>query len=93
MPRTAAVVWDFETERTEDAGIRDSLMKGASPGLGANDPASISFLKHQRNFEEFAAAIRDGREPSTNAREARKAVAVIEAIYHSAREGGKVVVL
>lgn len=86
-------VWDFETERTEDAGIRDSLMKGASLGLGANDPAAISFLKHQRNFEEFTAAIRDGREPSTNARDARKAVAVIEAIYRSAREGGKAVVL
>jgi predicted dehydrogenase len=64
-------------------------MTGASLEFGANDPASIGFLKHPRNFEEFTAAIRDGREPSTSARQARTAVALIEAIYLSAREGAK----
>ncbi len=82
-------LWDFQNEQPEDSGIRASLMKNAQPGLGANDPASISHRKHQRNFEEFVAAISEGREPATGGREARKAVALIEAIYKSARENGK----
>jgi predicted dehydrogenase len=57
--------------------------------LGANDPKAISFQQHQRNFEEVVAAIHAGREPATSARETRKAVAVIQAIYASAREGGR----
>jgi UDP-N-acetyl-2-amino-2-deoxyglucuronate dehydrogenase len=85
--------WDFKNERPEDEEIRASLMKSGAAGLGANDPAAIDFLQHQRNFEEIVAAIRAGREPATSAREARKAVAVIEAIYASAKERGKRIAL
>lgn len=81
-------VWDFKNQQAADAEIRASLMTNAAPGLGANDPASISFQQHQRNFEEIVTAIHEGREPATSATEARKAVAVIEAIYRSAHEGG-----
>jgi len=59
--------------------------------MGANDPKAIGFIQHQRNFEDFVCAISEGREPSTSAREARKAVQVIEAIYRSAQEGGKTI--
>ncbi len=82
-------LWDFQDERPGDAAIRTSLMNHAAPGLGANDPAAIEFLQHQRNFEDIVAAIQHGRPPATAAREARKAVAVIEAIYQSSRDGGK----
>ncbi len=82
-------VWDFKSEQPADAGIRASLMKNPAAGLGANNPASISFQQHQRNFEEIVSAIRQGREPATCANEARKAVAVIGAIYQSARNGGE----
>ncbi|HSP43351.1 MAG TPA: Gfo/Idh/MocA family oxidoreductase, partial [Luteolibacter sp.] len=81
-------VWDFLAHCNEDHRIRAELMADGKPGLGANDPAAIQSLQHQRNFEEVVRAIREGREPSTSAREARKAVAVIEAIYHSAGNGG-----
>lgn len=81
-------VWDFKNELPEDAAIRASLMKNAAPGLGANNPAAIGCLQHQRNFEEIVTAIHEGREPATSARVARKAVAVIEAIYQSAHQGG-----
>ncbi|HEX5789846.1 MAG TPA: Gfo/Idh/MocA family oxidoreductase, partial [Luteolibacter sp.] len=84
-------VWDFMHERPEDARIRETLMKGAAVGLGANDPKAIHFHQHQRNFEEVVRAIREGREPSTSASEARKSVELIEAIYRSARNGGEVV--
>ena len=86
-------VWDFKTEHPEDAEIRASLMQSGVPGLGANNPSAIGIHQHQRNFEEIVSAIRAGREPATSAREARKAVAVIEAIYRSAADGGKRVML
>ena len=79
--------WDFLSPDEEDDRVRAG-MAGATPGLGANDPAAIAFEQHQKNFEEVVRAIREGREPSTSAREARKAVALIEAIYRSARNGG-----
>ena len=41
---------------------------------------------HQRIIEDFVAAIHDGRRPVCDAREGRRSVAVVEAIYRSARE-------
>jgi predicted dehydrogenase len=64
-------------------------MSGCKPGQGANKPAALSYQQHLRNFEEIVSAIREGREPGTSAREARKAVALIEAVYRSARNGGR----
>jgi UDP-N-acetyl-2-amino-2-deoxyglucuronate dehydrogenase len=82
-------LWDFKHTLPEDAGIHAKLMRGSESGLGANDPKAIHFLQHQRNFEEVIHAIREGREPSTSATEARKSVALIQAIYASAANGGE----
>jgi UDP-N-acetyl-2-amino-2-deoxyglucuronate dehydrogenase len=41
---------------------------------------------HQRIIEDFVAAIQEGRRPICDAREGRRSVAVVEAIYQSARE-------
>ena len=82
-------VWDFMHETPGDDEIRARLMKGSAVGLGANDPAAIGFLQHQRNFEEIVRAIDEGREPSTSAGEARRSIELIEAIYQSARNGGE----
>jgi predicted dehydrogenase len=86
-------VWDFRDEHPGDAEVRASFMKHSAAGLGANVPAAIGFLQHQRNFEEITAAIREGREPATSAAVARRAVALIEAIYRSAAAGGSKVTL
>lgn len=86
-------VWEFMNESAEDQEIRNTLMKGAGVGLGANDPSAISFGQHTRNFEEVVQAIQEGREPSTSPKEARKSVELIEAIYASAREDGKKIFL
>ena len=75
-------------EQPQDSGIRETLMRGNQTALGANDPKAIQFQQHQRNFEEVVSAIREAREPSTSAREARKSVALIQAIYQSATGGG-----
>jgi UDP-N-acetyl-2-amino-2-deoxyglucuronate dehydrogenase len=45
---------------------------------------------HQRVFEDFFAAIDTGGNPACDAREGRRSVALIEAIYESARTGGAV---
>lgn len=86
-------LWDFREEKPEDAEIRSTLMKGQEAGLGANDPSAINFYQHQRNFEEVVSAIKEGRETKVSASEARKAVAVIRAIYESAQNDGKKVYL
>lgn len=86
-------VWDFMNETEEDETIRSQFMKGAETGLGANDPTAISFYQHQRNFEEVVNAIQEGREPSTCASEARKSVALIQAIYQSAQNDGAKITL
>lgn len=86
-------VWDFQKETEEDEQVRSQFMKGAEAGLGANDPTAISFYQHQRNFEEVVAAIREKRQPSTNAAEARKSVQLIRAIYESAQNQGKLITL
>jgi predicted dehydrogenase len=86
-------IWDFMNEKPEDATIKTTLMKGQEAGLGANDPKAINFYQHQRNFEEVVNSIREGREPSTSASEARKPVKLIRAIYESAQNDGKKIYL
>jgi len=86
-------VWDFRNAQPEDAGIHSSLMKTDAPGLGANVPSAIGFEQHRLNFEEIINAIREGREPATSARVARRAIEVILAIYESARNQGRRVAL
>jgi predicted dehydrogenase len=82
-------VWDFAEEKAEDAEIRETLMQGSeAKGLGANDPSAINFLGHQLNFEDVVKAIGEGRSPRVDGKEARRAVALICAIYESAKNDG-----
>ncbi len=81
-------LWEFKNEQAQDMQIRQTLMRGNQAALGGNDPKAIQFHQHQRNFTEVVAAIQSGTTPSTSAHEARKAVALIEAIYQSAGSGG-----
>ena len=81
-------LWDFKRELPEDAEIRSKYLRTSERSLGGNDPTAIQFYQHQRNFEDVVQAIREGGEPLASASEARKAVAVIEAIYQSASNGG-----
>lgn len=86
MADTGFRVWEFMEENEADARIKRNLMV-TSPknGMGANDPNAIDFLGHQRNFENIVDAIRHGEQPLTSALEARRAVALIRAIYRSAQ--------
>ncbi len=79
------------TWRLEDAADgEEASMLGLEQkhGSGSADPMGIGFENHQRQIVDMIAAIRDDREPAVPGAEARKAVAIILAIYESARTGG-----
>ncbi len=77
--------WQFQEEQPEDGGIRAA---GAGAlGSGASNPAGISSEGHRRQFEDLVGAIRDRRPLALDGPEARKAVALIDALYRSAETG------
>lgn len=82
--------WQFNPPLPGDEEIRRTFEQRTRAGGGAADPAAISTHGHRRQFEEFAAAIRENRAPCVDAVEARKSVAIILAIYQSARSGRRV---
>ncbi len=63
---------------TEDAAFFKDL---ADKGVDATE------WYHARQIEDFACALREGREPSVTAAEGRAAVALFEAIYEAGRTG------
>lgn len=89
MADTAFRVWDFMETTEEDNRIKQELMSTSAKGMGANDPNAIDFYGHQRNFENVVEAIQQGRQPLTNGVEARRAVALIRAIYQSANNNSQ----
>ncbi|MDZ4765414.1 MAG: Gfo/Idh/MocA family oxidoreductase [Chloroflexota bacterium] len=52
----------------------------------AIDPPSVYGSSHREQLIEMVSAIREGRLPSTHGREARRSLALVTAIYQSARE-------
>lgn len=79
--------WQFRSESEMDETIHAFLGKDADLGSGASDPmANLKNEGHRRQIEDFVGAIQDNREPSIDGREGRRAVALIEAIYRSAKE-------
>lgn len=83
-------VWEFLEETPEDDRIRAELgADAAAAGAGAADPKAIDFVWHQRNLEDVVRALNAGAPPVIDGREARRAVALIEAIYASADAGGE----
>ena len=59
----------------------------ADQNASASSPVVSDARGHQRLFEDFFDAIRQGREPSCSGRYARQSVALVTAIYESARTG------
>jgi predicted dehydrogenase len=81
------ITWQFRAEQPDDVATRERLGATSSTSGGAADPMAINFSCHTRNFEDFISALRAGTRPSLDAHEGRKAVAIIEACYTSARTG------
>ncbi len=82
-------VWDFKEKEKQDIYVTNNLMQGNEKGLGANDPNAIDFLGHQRNFENVIASLEKNKAPLISGTEAMKSVELIDAIYRSAKQGGR----
>ena len=59
---------------------------------GASDPMAIDYQLHRMQIAEIVDDILNGRSPKIDGQEGRKAMALIEAMYDSARSGTKVTV-
>lgn len=70
--------------RIEVTGTAGSVVQEEAPR-----PANVAdATPHRRVFEDFIDAVKTGRAPACDGREGRRSVAVIEAIYRSAKSGG-----
>ncbi|MDX2162646.1 MAG: Gfo/Idh/MocA family oxidoreductase [bacterium] len=56
----------------------------------AIDPPSVYGYSHREQIAEMIDAIREGRRPSTHGREARRSLALVTALYESARTGREI---
>jgi predicted dehydrogenase len=81
------VAWRFRSESADDDATRGRFGGTSGTSGGAADPMAINYSCHTRNIESFLEAVRAGRQPELDGREGRKAVAIVEACYRSARTG------
>jgi predicted dehydrogenase len=77
--------WDFARAEPGDERAVDAA--GDALGSGAAVASGISIEGHLRQLADFVDAIRQDRAPAIDGHEGRKAVALVHAIYESARRG------
>lgn len=82
--------WRFSIESEEDEEIRRKYGKRTKSGGGAADPSTISIEGHQKQFQQLIDSLKENKPFLVDAYEAKKAVAIVLAIYKSAEEGKKV---
>jgi UDP-N-acetyl-2-amino-2-deoxyglucuronate dehydrogenase len=78
--------WEFRVAKSEDEKIR-AARETSAKGSGSADPMAINFEGHRRQIQDFIDGIRERRPFFIEGREARKAVALVRAIYDSAAAG------
>jgi len=83
------VTWRFRKEKEDDEKKR--LIGKGKRGGGASKPTGISLENHRRQLQEIINSIFKGRKPMVDGEEARKSIAIIEAIYKSKRTGRPVI--
>jgi len=84
--------WEFKTKRKADARIQAEARHVKVAGAGASDPmANVKCEGHRQQIRDFVKAINEDHPPKLDGREGARSVALIEAIYKSARAGGRVV--
>ncbi|MEX2673036.1 MAG: Gfo/Idh/MocA family oxidoreductase [Phycisphaeraceae bacterium] len=86
------VHYQFRNESAEDEMVRNRFSGDSASEGGASDPMAIDYSNHTRNIAAFLDALDGKGELPVDGREARKAVAIIEAIYESANTGRAVTV-
>ncbi|MEM8735080.1 MAG: Gfo/Idh/MocA family oxidoreductase [Planctomycetota bacterium] len=84
------IKWEFAEPLPSDDSLREEMMGKTKTGGGAADPAAIGHHAHAELFRDFLEAIRDDRAPAIDGVEGKRSVALIEAIYESAKTGKSV---
>lgn len=85
LVRDQIVFWEFAEERPEDRTM--CADPSVRVGGGAADPKAISNEGHRQQIEMFCRAVRGEKSEIIDGREASQSVALVEAIYRSARSG------
>jgi len=83
-------IFKFRDERPDDKRLVESInnRKTSSTG-GAASAADVPLDNHSMNIRSILSAWDENRDPETCASEARKAVAIVLAMYESARKNGQ----
>ena len=80
--------WDVQDD--EEANASDPAPVEGNVASGSSDPMAISLTSFERQFEDFAAAIREKREPVSSGKDGYRALEVVLGIYRSCREDKRV---
>jgi predicted dehydrogenase len=78
--------WEFRVPTADDERIRAARISSIKAS-GAANPMDINFEGHRRQIQDFIDGIRERRPFFVEGREARKAVALVRALYESAASG------
>ncbi|HZL35648.1 MAG TPA: Gfo/Idh/MocA family oxidoreductase [Tepidisphaeraceae bacterium] len=85
-------VYKFRDERPADKELQDRInASAAGQSRGAGAAADIGLDLHARNITAILAAWDEGKDAETSGEEGRKSVAIINALYESARHDGAAV--
>jgi UDP-N-acetyl-2-amino-2-deoxyglucuronate dehydrogenase len=76
--------WDVQDDAGEDAPVARDVASGAS------DPMAISLDPFERQFLDFAEAIKTGRPPLVSGEDGYQTLQLVDAIYRSCRIGARV---
>src|SRR5579884_1003801 len=79
--------WDVLDD--EAANAADPAPVEHNVASGSSDPMAIALTSFERQFLDFADAIRTGREPAVNGEEGYRALEVVLGVYQSCRTGGE----
>ena len=90
IEQDSILLWDFEDKDPSDEQLIAELGASSESSGGAADPKAISFVGHQKQFEDFIQAIQENRDPMIDGYEGRKSVELILAIYQSSWEGKRI---
>lgn len=80
------VVWDFAVAAPEDEEI-PQLRERVASAQGASDPRSVGVEGHRAQYEDFVAAVNEGRPPAIPGAEGRRSIHLIRSIYASSETG------
>jgi len=76
--------WDVLND--EEANAADPAPLAQDISSGASEPMAIAVTSFERQFLDFAAAIRDRREPLVHGEEGYRALQAVVSVYQSCRE-------